>query len=40
VEEGFDLRVELADGQIVKCTARGIVEVIIIADDDQPLKCI
>ncbi len=30
VEEGFDLRVEVADGQIVKCTARGIVEISMI----------
>jgi hypothetical protein len=39
VEEGLDLGVEVADGHhIVKCTARGIVEVNMIADDGQPLK--
>ena len=27
VEEGLDLGVEVADGQIAKCTARGIVEI-------------
>jgi hypothetical protein len=38
VEEGLDLGVEVADGHIVKCTARGIVEINMIADDGQPLK--
>ncbi len=27
VEEGLDLGVEVADSHIVKCTARGIVEI-------------
>jgi hypothetical protein len=35
---GFDLGVEVADGHIVKCTSRGIVEVNMIADDGYPLK--
>ncbi len=38
MEEGLDLGVVVADGHIVKCTARGIVEVNMIADDDHPLK--
>jgi hypothetical protein len=38
VEKGLDLGVEVADGHIVKCTARRIVEVNMIADDGQPLK--
>jgi hypothetical protein len=38
VEEGLDLGVEVADGQIVKCTARWIVEINMIADDCLPLK--
>jgi hypothetical protein len=38
VEEGLDLGVEVADGHIVKCAARGIVEVNMIADDGQSLK--
>jgi len=38
VEEGLDLGVEVADGHIVKCTARGIVEINMIADDGHPLK--
>jgi hypothetical protein len=33
VEEGLDLGVEVADGHIVQCTARGIVEINMIADD-------
>ena len=40
VEEGLDLGVEVADGHIVKCTARGIVEINMIADDGLPLKLI
>ena len=38
VEEGLDLGVEVADGHIVKCTARGIVEINMIADDGLPFK--
>jgi hypothetical protein len=38
VEEGLDLGVEVADGHIVKCTARGIVEIKMIADDGHTLK--
>jgi hypothetical protein len=38
VEEGFDLGVQVADGHIVKCTAREIVEINMIADDGHPLK--
>jgi hypothetical protein len=38
VEEGLDFGVEVADGHIVKCTARGIVEINMIADDGLPLK--
>jgi hypothetical protein len=38
VEEGLDLGVEIADGHIVKCTARGIVEINMIADDGLPFK--
>jgi hypothetical protein len=38
VEEGFNLGVKVADGHIVKCTARGIVEINMVADDGQPLK--
>ncbi len=38
MEEDLDLEVEVADGHIVKCTARGIFEINMIADDDQPLK--
>ncbi len=38
VEEGLDLGVKVADGPIVKCTATGIVEINMIADDGQPLK--
>ena len=38
VEEGLDLGVEVADGHIVKCTARGIVEINMIAEDGQPWK--
>ncbi len=38
VEEGLDLRVEVADGHIVKCTARGIVEINMVADDGHPWK--
>ncbi len=38
MEEGLDLWVEVAKGHIVKCTARGIVEVNMIADDGQSLK--
>ncbi len=38
VEEGLDLGVEVADGHIVKCAARGIVEINMIADDGLPLK--
>jgi hypothetical protein len=38
VEEGLDLGVEVADGHIVKCTARGLVEINMIADDGLPLK--
>jgi hypothetical protein len=38
VGEGLDSGVEVADGHIVKCTARGIVEINMIADDGQPLK--
>ncbi len=36
--EGLDLGVEVADGHIVKCTARGIVEINMIADDGLPFK--
>ena len=36
--KGLDSGVEVADGHIVKCTTRVIVEVNMIADDDQPLK--
>jgi hypothetical protein len=32
-EEGLDLGVEVTDGHIVQCTARGIVEINMIADD-------
>ncbi len=35
---GFKFRVEVADGHIVKCTARGIVEINMIADDGLPFK--
>jgi hypothetical protein len=35
---GFDLGVEVADGNIAKYTARRIVEISMIADDCQPLK--
>ena len=38
VEEGLDLGVEVADGHIVQCTARGIVEINMIADDGLTLK--
>jgi hypothetical protein len=38
VEEGLDLGVEVADSHIDKCTARGIVEINMIADDSLPLK--
>ncbi len=38
VEEGLNLGVEVADGNIVKCTGRGIGEVNMIADDGHPLK--
>ena len=38
MEEDLDLEVEVADGHIVKCTARGIVEINMIADDGHPLK--
>ncbi len=38
MEEGLDVGVEVAGGHIVKCTARGIVEINMIADDDHPLK--
>jgi hypothetical protein len=38
VEEGLDLGIEVDDGHIVKCTARGIVEINMIADDGHPLK--
>ena len=38
MEEGLDLGVVVADGHIVKCTARGFVEINMIADDGQPLK--
>jgi hypothetical protein len=38
VEEGLDLGVEVADGRIVQCTARGIVEINMIADDGLTLK--
>jgi hypothetical protein len=37
VEEGVDLGVEVADGHIVQCMARWIVEVNMIADDGLPL---
>jgi hypothetical protein len=36
---GFRFRgIEVADGHIVKCTARGIVKINMIADYDHPLK--
>ncbi len=35
MEEDLDL---VADGHIVKCTARGLVEINMIANDGQPLK--
>ncbi len=38
VEKGLDLGVEVADGHIVKCTARGIVKINMIADDGLPFK--
>jgi hypothetical protein len=38
VEEGLDLGVEVADGNIIKCSTRGIVEINMIADYGQPLK--
>ncbi len=38
VEEGLVLGVEVADGHIVNCTARGIVEINMIADGGHPLK--
>jgi hypothetical protein len=38
VEEGLDIGVEVADGHIVQCTARGIVEINMIADDGFTLK--
>jgi hypothetical protein len=38
VEEGLDLGVEVADGHIVQCTARGIDEINMIADDGLTLK--
>ncbi len=38
VEEGLDLGVEVADGHIFKCTARGIVEINMFADDGLPFK--
>jgi hypothetical protein len=38
VEKGLDLGVEVADGCIVKCTARRIVEINMIAKDGQPLN--
>ncbi len=38
VEEGLDLGDEVADGHIVKCTARGVVEINMIADDGLPFK--
>ncbi len=37
LQEVEDLEVEVADDHIVKCTAREIVEVNMIADDGQPL---
>jgi hypothetical protein len=45
VKEGLDLRGEVADGHLVKCTARGIVEVNIIAShlcsrmEEVPIFC-
>jgi hypothetical protein len=38
VEKGLDLGVEVADGRIVQCTGRVIVEVNTIADDGLTLK--
>ncbi len=38
MEEGLDSGVEVADGHIVKCTARLIVEINMIADDGLPFK--
>jgi hypothetical protein len=38
VEEGLDFGVEVADGHIVKCTEREIVEINMIADDGLPVK--
>jgi hypothetical protein len=38
VEDGLDSGVVVAEGNIVKCMARGIVEVNMIADDEKPLK--
>jgi hypothetical protein len=38
VEEVLDLGLEVADGHIVQCTARGIVEMNMIADDGLTLK--
>jgi hypothetical protein len=38
VEEGLDLGLEVADGHNIKCTARGIVEIKMIADDGLPFK--
>jgi hypothetical protein len=38
VEEGLDIGVEVADGYVVKCTARENVEINMIADDGHPLK--
>jgi hypothetical protein len=38
VEESLDLGVEVADGHFVKFTARGIVEISMIADDGHPLN--
>jgi hypothetical protein len=38
VEEGLDLGVEVADGHIVQCTARGLNEINMIADDGLTLK--
>ncbi len=40
VEEGLDLGVDVADGHIVQCTARGIVEINMIADDGLTLKAL
>jgi hypothetical protein len=38
VGDGLDLGVEVADGHIVQCTARGIVEGNMIAEDGLPFE--